>query len=136
MDSARDDARIADAKRTTAAAIRRIAKTIAEDADRIFLVSHASWLESEANAALQTLLRQGVQHSVRPCVGDEWETHAWRSGSGAPGPSEGKLVPVGGFQRVGKRHDLRSHVSLSRASACFAFAVVGVFAILRIAFDG
>ena len=50
MSSARDDARIADAKRTTAVAIRRIDKTIAEDADRIFLISHASLLESEAEA--------------------------------------------------------------------------------------
>jgi hypothetical protein len=50
MDSARDYARLADAKRTTAAAIRRIAKTVPVDADRIFLIGHASWLESEAVA--------------------------------------------------------------------------------------
>ena len=50
MDSTRDFAHLADAKRTAAAEIRRIAKTIPVDADRIFLVSHASWLESEAVA--------------------------------------------------------------------------------------
>jgi hypothetical protein len=50
MDSARDYAHLVDAKRTAAAGIRRIAKTISVDADRIFLVSHASWLESEAVA--------------------------------------------------------------------------------------
>jgi hypothetical protein len=50
MDSTRDYAHLADAKRTTAAAIRRIAKTIPVHADRIFLISHASWLESEAVA--------------------------------------------------------------------------------------
>ena len=50
MDSARDYAHLVDEKRTAAAEIRRIAKTIPVDADRIFLVSHASWLESEAVA--------------------------------------------------------------------------------------
>jgi len=53
MDSARDCAHLVDAKRTAAAEIRRIAKTISVDADRIFLISHASWLESEA-VALET----------------------------------------------------------------------------------
>jgi hypothetical protein len=64
MDSARDDARIADAKRTTAAAIRRIAKTIAEDADRIFLVSHASWLESEAEALEKKAAAAGPEQPI------------------------------------------------------------------------
>jgi hypothetical protein len=54
MDSARDFARdfahLADAKRTAATEIRRIAKTIPVQADRILLVSHAAWLESEAAA--------------------------------------------------------------------------------------
>jgi hypothetical protein len=50
MDSARDYAHLVDAKRTAAAEIRRIAKTISADADRTFLVSHASWLESEVVA--------------------------------------------------------------------------------------
>jgi hypothetical protein len=45
-----------------------------------------------------------------------------RGTGGALGP----VFPGGTFE----------YVSLSRASACFAFAVVGVFAILRIAFDG
>jgi hypothetical protein len=50
MGSARDYAHLVDAKRTAAAEIRRIAKTIPADADRTFLVSHASWLEAEAVA--------------------------------------------------------------------------------------
>ena len=50
MWSARDCAHLVDAKRIAAAEMRRIAKTISVDADRIFLVSHASWLESEAVA--------------------------------------------------------------------------------------
>jgi len=50
MDSTRDYAYVADAKRTTAAAIRQIAKTLPVQADRIFLISHASRLEAEAVA--------------------------------------------------------------------------------------
>ena len=50
MGSARDYVHLVDAKRTAAAEIRRIAKTIPVDTDRIFLISHASWLESEAVA--------------------------------------------------------------------------------------
>ena len=50
MWSARDYAHLVDAKRIAAAEMRRIAKTISVDADHIFLVSHASWLESEAVA--------------------------------------------------------------------------------------
>jgi hypothetical protein len=48
MDSTRDYAYVADAKRTTAAALRQIAKTLPVQADRTFLISHASWLEAEA----------------------------------------------------------------------------------------
>jgi hypothetical protein len=53
MDWAREYGHLVNAKRTAAAEIRRIAKTISVDADRIFLISHASWLESEA-VALET----------------------------------------------------------------------------------
>jgi hypothetical protein len=48
MDSTRDNAHLADTKRTAAAEIRRIAKTIQARSDRTILISHAAWLESEA----------------------------------------------------------------------------------------
>jgi hypothetical protein len=50
MDSTRDYALLADAKRTAAAEMRRIAKTVHVSADRAILISHAAWLESEAVA--------------------------------------------------------------------------------------
>jgi len=53
MDSARDCAHLVDAKRTAAAEIRRIAKTISVDAVSLIIINHASWLESEA-VALET----------------------------------------------------------------------------------
>ena len=48
MGSTRDSTNLAEAKRATAAEIRRIAKTVLMQDDRTFLISHASWLESEA----------------------------------------------------------------------------------------
>lgn len=50
MASTQDYAHLADAKRTAAASLRRIAKTIQVQADRTILISHAAWLESEAVA--------------------------------------------------------------------------------------
>jgi len=50
IDTAPEYASLADSKRTAAATIRQIARTLPVQADRIFLISHASWLESEALA--------------------------------------------------------------------------------------
>jgi hypothetical protein len=63
--SARDYAHLVDAKRTAAAEIRRIARTISVDADRIFLISHASWLESEAVALETKAAAIGSEHIMR-----------------------------------------------------------------------
>ena len=65
MDSARDYAHLVDAKRTAAAEIRRIARTISVDADRIFLISLASWLESEAIALETKAAAIGSEHIMR-----------------------------------------------------------------------
>jgi len=51
INSERNCAYVADAKRTTAAAIRQIAKALPVQADRTFLISHASWLEASASVA-------------------------------------------------------------------------------------
>jgi hypothetical protein len=48
MDTAPDYASLADSKRTAAAMIRQIARTLPLVADRTLLISHASWLEAEA----------------------------------------------------------------------------------------
>jgi len=54
-----------DAKRTAAAEIRRIAKTITVDADRVLLISHASWLESEAVALEAKAVATGSEQVMR-----------------------------------------------------------------------
>ena len=64
MDSAINHAALADAKRTTAAAIRRIARTIPLSADRVFLISHASSLEAEA----VELDKQALSASQKPAL--------------------------------------------------------------------
>ena len=50
MDGGHDHSRRAEAKRCAAAEIRRIAKTISLQADRVLLISHAASLEAEAAA--------------------------------------------------------------------------------------
>jgi len=50
MDGGHDHSRRAEAKRAAAAEIRRIAKTISLQADRVLLISHAASLEAEAAA--------------------------------------------------------------------------------------
>ena len=50
IDTAPEYPSLAESKRIAAATIRQIARTLPVQADRIFLISHASWLESEAVA--------------------------------------------------------------------------------------